>query len=80
MFAREVVAKRQGGDASLPWLVYFQGGPGFAAARPMAASGWIGRAVQDYRVLLLDQRGTGLSSPITAQTLEGLSPRRRPST
>jgi pimeloyl-ACP methyl ester carboxylesterase len=30
--------------------------------------------VQDFRVLLLDQRGTGLSSPITAQSLRGLSP------
>ncbi len=73
VFAREVAAAGKE-DAALPWLVYFQGGPGFAAARPMGASGWIGRAVQDYRVLLLDQRGTGLSSPVTAQTLQGLSP------
>lgn len=73
VFAREVVAPGKE-HAELPWLVYFQGGPGFAAARPFGASGWIGRALQDYRVLLLDQRGTGLSSPITAQTLQGMSP------
>ena len=41
--------------------------PGFAAT-PHGGQRLIGR-VQDYRVLLLDQRGTGLSSPITAQTL-----------
>jgi pimeloyl-ACP methyl ester carboxylesterase len=68
VYAREVVAPAKD-DADLPWLVYFQGGPGFGAARPMANSGWLGRALQDYRVLLLDQRGTGLSTPVAAQTL-----------
>ena len=28
---------------------------------------------KDFRVLLLDQRGTGLSTPVTAQSLRGLS-------
>jgi pimeloyl-ACP methyl ester carboxylesterase len=42
--------------------------------RPVAHGGepnsaWISRAVKDYRVLLLDQRGTGLSSPITGRSL-----------
>lgn len=32
------------------------------------------RALKDYRVLLLDQRGTGLSSPILLQSLVSLSP------
>ena len=68
IYAREVVAPGKE-EADLPWLVYFQGGPGFGAARPMASSGWLGRALQEYRVLLLDQRGTGLSTPVTAQTL-----------
>jgi pimeloyl-ACP methyl ester carboxylesterase len=68
VYAREVVAPGKE-TAKLPWLVYFQGGPGFGAARPMANSGWLGRALQDFRVLLLDQRGTGLSTPVTAQTL-----------
>ena len=68
IYAREVVAPAKEG-ADLPWLVYFQGGPGFGAARPMAHSGWLARALQDYRVLLLDQRGTGLSTPVTSQTL-----------
>jgi pimeloyl-ACP methyl ester carboxylesterase len=40
----------------------------------MAATGWIGRATQDYRVLLLDQRGTGRSTPVTARTANSLAP------
>lgn len=71
VFAREVVAK-DNRDAELPWLVYLQGGPGFPSPRPNAHSGWLKRALQDHRVLLLDQRGTGLSSVISHQTLRDL--------
>ena len=67
VFAREVSAP--GASRHLPWLVFLQGGPGGKSPRPLGATGWIGRAVQEYRVLLLDQRGTGRSTPITAQTL-----------
>jgi pimeloyl-ACP methyl ester carboxylesterase len=68
VFAREVVAADQAG-ADLPWLLYLQGGPGFGSPRPLEQSGWIKRAVQDYRLLLLDQRGTGLSTPVCTQAL-----------
>ena len=68
VFAREVVAAARNSER-LPWLVFFQGGPGFPAPRPMAATGWLKRAVQDYRVLLLDQRGTGRSTPATVESL-----------
>jgi len=34
VFAREVVAAGRE-EAQLPWLVFFQGGPGFASPRPM---------------------------------------------
>lgn len=68
VFARELVDPDKAGR-SLPWLVFFQGGPGFPSPRPSASSGWIKRALQDYRVLLLDQRGTGRSTPLTFQTL-----------
>jgi pimeloyl-ACP methyl ester carboxylesterase len=68
VFARgATAASKEGMD--LPWLVFFQGGPGFPAPRPEGNSGWLKRALQDYRVLLLDGRGTGRSSPVTAQTL-----------
>ncbi|OEE80058.1 alpha/beta hydrolase [Enterovibrio norvegicus FF-162] len=72
VFAREVVEHHRDADA-LPWLVYFQGGPGFPSPRPDGRSGWLKRALQQHRVLLLDQRGTGLSSPLTLQTLGDLS-------
>ncbi|RJX66530.1 alpha/beta fold hydrolase [Vibrio sinensis] len=55
-----------------PWLVFFQGGPGFPALRPNGHNGWIKRALKEYRVLLLDQRGTGNSSVISHQTLATL--------
>ncbi|AJT40844.1 alpha/beta fold hydrolase [Psychromicrobium lacuslunae] len=66
VFAREV-SRHDAPEA--PWIVYFQGGPGHRADRPLAPSGWLKEALKDYRVLLLDQRGTGLSSPINQQTL-----------
>jgi len=68
VFAREVTSSSAAAD-KLPWLVFFQGGPGMAAPRPLSNTGWIKRAVRDYRVLLLDQRGTGRSTPVTFQTL-----------
>ena len=71
VFVREVSAP--GKPKDLPCLVFFQGGPGSGSPRPMTNSGWIGRMTKDFRVLLLDQRGTGLSTPITAQSLRGLS-------
>ena len=62
VFTREV-AHPDGLDK--PYLVFLQGGPGFEAARPTApTSGWQKRALADYRVLLLDQRGTGRSTPV----------------
>ncbi len=68
VYAREVVAPQKRHE-SLPWLVFFQGGPGGKSPRPMDANGWIGRAVQEFRVLLLDQRGTGRSTPANHQSL-----------
>lgn len=71
VYAREVVAPGKE-NANQPYLVYFQGGPGSGAPRPTSNSGWLGRALQDYRVLLLDQRGTGRSTPVTTQSLAEL--------
>ncbi|MGL6258855.1 alpha/beta fold hydrolase [Vibrio sp. WXL210] len=72
VFAREVRLIDEH-STNKPWLVFFQGGPGFAAPRPMGNQGWLKRALKEYRVLLLDQRGTGNSTPITHQTLAHLS-------
>lgn len=69
LYAREVVAGDKAQREDLPWLVYLQGGPGFGANRFVGRQAWLGRALDDYRVLLLDQRGTGHSTPLTRQTL-----------
>lgn len=62
VFTREVAAP-DGTDR--PYLLFLQGGPGFEAARPTSPpSGWMKRALAEYRVLLLDQRGTGRSTPV----------------
>jgi pimeloyl-ACP methyl ester carboxylesterase len=73
LFAREVVAPDRAGD-DLPWLLFLQGGPGGKSPRPTAADGWLGRALRTHRVLLLDQRGTGRSTPVTARTVAGMEP------
>ncbi|WCN04620.1 alpha/beta fold hydrolase [Streptomyces sp. M92] len=69
LYAREAVASDQAHRADLPWLVYLQGGPGFGANRFIGRPAWLGRALKEYRVLLLDQRGTGASTPANRQTL-----------
>jgi pimeloyl-ACP methyl ester carboxylesterase len=72
VFAREVAAPG-GGDR--PILVYFQGGPGQESYRPILDPlfpGWLARALPEFRVLFLDERGTGLSTPIG--TLPNMTP------
>ena len=71
VFTREVASP---GGETRPYLVFLQGGPGFEAARPTAPpSGWMKRALADYRVLLLDMRGTGRSSPV-GSVIPGATP------
>ena len=75
VFAREL-AHPEGRDR--PFLVYFQGGPGFEAARATRnpdSPAWLNRALEEFPVLMLDQRGTGRSSPIG--TLPGLTPEQQ---
>jgi len=74
VFARELIGDAAGAE-SFPLLVFFQGGPGFEAPRPLHAPvppTWTHRALREYRVLLLDQRGTGRSTPVGR--LEGTAP------
>jgi pimeloyl-ACP methyl ester carboxylesterase len=71
VFAREV-ADPEGRDR--PFLVFLQGGPGNEAPRPTrlpTSPPWLDRALRDYRVLMVDQRGTGRSTPVGV--LPGLS-------
>ena len=71
IFAREVTTA-DAGHQDRPWLVYLQGGPGFGSPRPAGREGWLDRALRDFRVLLLDQRGTARSTPATRQSLARL--------
>ena len=74
VFTREMAAP-DGVDR--PYLVFLQGGPGFEASRPATPpSGWMARALADFRVLLLDQRGTGRSTPVGPE-LPGASAREQ---
>ncbi|GIU08574.1 MULTISPECIES: alpha/beta fold hydrolase [unclassified Shewanella] len=72
VLAREI-SSPENQHKALPFIVFFQGGPGFGAVRPAANGGWIKRALKEYRVLLLDQRGTGLSTPVNFASLAHLS-------
>lgn len=75
VFAREV-ADPEGRDR--PFLVYLQGGPGHEAPRPTrqpTSPAWLDRALQDFRVLMVDQRGTGRSTPIGV--LPGMTPQQQ---
>ncbi len=71
IFAREV-ADPDGRDR--PFLVFLQGGPGHEAVRPTrhpSSAAWLDVALREHRILMLDQRGTGRSTPVGA--LPGLS-------
>ena len=65
------VITREGGE-QLPYLVFLQGGPGHEAPRafhsPQGPS-WLDEALEHYRLVLLDQRGTGLSTPVSDRDL-----------
>ncbi|MGO4487332.1 alpha/beta fold hydrolase [Microbacterium sp. 2RAF4] len=70
VFAR--VVAREGGE-TLPYLVFLQGGPGHEAPRPFHSStspAWLDEALAHYRLVLLDQRGTGRSTPVGDLDLE----------
>jgi pimeloyl-ACP methyl ester carboxylesterase len=70
LFVREL---SKDNNENLPYLLFFQGGPGIEATRPESIGGWIKRALEEYNILLLDQRGTGLSSPVNYISLANLS-------
>jgi pimeloyl-ACP methyl ester carboxylesterase len=74
VYARELRAPDLA-DTDQPYLLFLQGGPGARSPRPGAdAPSWFGWALRRYRVILLDQRGTGRSTPQDRNTLAGLSP------
>ncbi|WEX10550.1 alpha/beta fold hydrolase [Chelativorans sp. AA-79] len=73
VFAREVVDPTRR-DEDLPKLAFLQGGPGGKSPRPVPGSPpWLAEALETHRVILVDQRGTGRSSPIERRVMERFS-------
>ncbi|WP_371327729.1 alpha/beta fold hydrolase [Humibacillus sp. DSM 29435] len=68
LFVRELVDPDKRDD-DLPLLTFLQGGPGGSGPRPVDRSGWVDEALQTYRVVLVDQRGTGRSTPLEGADL-----------
>ncbi|GAA1819180.1 alpha/beta fold hydrolase [Nesterenkonia flava] len=72
IYAREIVgadAASSGDAESLPALLFLQGGPGGKGIRPARLGGWMEEAARQFRIIMLDQRGTGLSTPLHRQSL-----------
>ena len=72
IFAREI-ERKETVNKNLSYLVFFQGGPGYESPRPITDSGWIKKASEEYKVLLLDQRGTGLSTPVSGDSFKSMN-------
>ena len=75
VFAREI-ADPDGLDR--PFLLFLQGGPGFEGARPTrhpSSPGYLDRSLADFRLVMLDQRGTGRSTPVGR--LDGMTPEQQ---
>lgn len=79
VFARIVTGKD---GEHKPYLVFLQGGPGNEAPRPSlvphANPAWLDRALVDYQVVMLDQRGTGRSTPLSTHADSALLAQRTP--
>ncbi|TLM86731.1 alpha/beta hydrolase [Pseudarthrobacter sp. NamE2] len=71
VFAREYVSSSHSEEEArkLPWLLFLQGGPGGRGNRFGSLGGWSKAAAKEFRILMLDQRGTGLSTPVDRNTL-----------
>lgn len=61
LYAREICR-----NESAPICVFLQGGPGFPCPEDLSQVKWLDYMLDHFRVLLVDQRGTGRSQPISA--------------
>ncbi|GAA1773259.1 alpha/beta fold hydrolase [Agromyces lapidis] len=71
VFSRELVDARRAHER-LPLLVYLQGGPGGKSPRPTGRDGFLAAALERFRVVLPDQRGTGRSTPLDGEAFAGM--------
>ena len=72
VFARELIDPARK-DEDLPCLLFLQGGPGGKGPRPTEVSGWIEHALKNYRIVLMDQRGTGRSTPVSGRRMASMT-------
>ncbi|KDQ18571.1 hypothetical protein BOTBODRAFT_28963 [Botryobasidium botryosum FD-172 SS1] len=72
VFARTLVpgakAKTEEEEENLPYFLYLQGGPGYECSLQVLPGANAKLHEKGYRTLWLDQRGTGLSTVISAET------------
>jgi pimeloyl-ACP methyl ester carboxylesterase len=62
VFTREI-ADPDGRDK--PYLLFLEGGPGMEPRRPQSPPiGWHKAVLREFRLLMMDQRGTGRSTPV----------------
>ncbi|GGH57116.1 alpha/beta fold hydrolase [Rothia aerolata] len=72
IYAREVVNTSPDLTVSperRPYMIFLQGGPGGKSPRPVTDSGWVAELSKTHQLILLDQRGTGNSTPLTARNI-----------
>ncbi|MDO4898487.1 MAG: alpha/beta fold hydrolase [Rothia sp. (in: high G+C Gram-positive bacteria)] len=75
VFAREVIDTSENlttDEENRPYMVYLQGGPGGKSPRPATEGGWVAELAKTHRLILLDQRGTGNSTPLSARSITAL--------
>lgn len=70
VFVREF--RLRGGEGK-PYVIYLQGGPGFASPRFESHGSFLKPLLERFNVLLLDQRGTGLSGRIDIHDLKSMT-------
>lgn len=68
LYAREFVAAERRHE-DLPLLLHLQGGPGGKGVRPLGRTDWVASALERFRVIVPDQRGTGRSAPLSGGEL-----------
>ena len=70
LFARDIY---MAGNEQAELLFFFNGGPGLPCVRDWRNNAWIVEALETFRVILLDQRGTGRSQPVDLMMLDEFS-------